>query len=59
MSILLSPWFWVGLSIVAAAIAGAWFASHSTPPPALSGRVGGRPETHHDHSEYADDSYQR
>ena len=55
MNLLTAPWFWVGLSIVIAAIALAWLASHAKPEPLTSSPPGGRPETHHDRAEYLDD----
>jgi hypothetical protein len=58
-SVLLTPWFWVGLSLVAAAGVGAWLAGHSRSTPAKSGRVGGRPETRHERAEYLDDPWIR
>lgn len=59
VSLLTAPWFWVGLSIVAAAIAVAWLASHAAPAPIRTGPPPGRPETKHDHAEFADDPYLR
>lgn len=52
MSLLLTPWFWVGAAALLAAVAGAWFASHPSPEPLVSGRP---QDTKHDHSEYVDD----
>ena len=59
MSLLTTPWFWVGLSIAAAAIAVAWLSSHSASPPDRTVGAPGRPETRHDHAEFKDDAYLR
>ena len=55
MSLLLTPWFWVGLAAVVAAFTLGWFAGHSRPAPTASARLGARPETKHDHAEFVDD----
>ena len=55
MQMLTAPWFWVGLSIVAAAIALAWLSSHPKPEPITTASPGARPETKHDHGEFVDD----
>jgi len=55
MNLLTAPWFWVGLAAAAAAFTLAWFAGHPKPAPTASARLGTRPETKHDHSEFVDD----
>lgn len=52
---LLMPWVWVGLAILVAAIAGAWFSSHAAPDPLASRKPGAPPETKFDHAEFRDD----
>lgn len=61
MSILLTPWFWVGFSILVCVIAMAWSGNRSAPSPRGPVGPGGRrpPDTKHEHGEYVDDPYIR
>jgi hypothetical protein len=59
VDLLTTPWFWVGLSVVAAAISLAWLASHGSPAPLRTARPPGRSDTRRDRSEFKDDPYLR
>ena len=61
MSVLLTPWFWVGMAILACVIAMAWSTNRSAPTPRGRLDEGGRrpPDTKHEHGEYADEPFLR
>lgn len=56
---LLTPWFWVGMAILACVIVMAWTTNRSAPSPrGPIGPSGTRPpDTKHEHGEYVDDPY--
>jgi hypothetical protein len=59
VALLTAPWFWIGLSIVAAAVSLAWLTSHGASTPIRTARVPGRSDTRRDHAEFKDDAYLR